>query len=66
MWAVVQKAQAEAPRTVLLLHAFPLSARMWDAQKAALEERGLRALAPNLPGFGGAAGAMTAHACGPR
>ncbi|MBB5233674.1 alpha/beta fold hydrolase [Deinococcus budaensis] len=50
---------APAPQTVLLLHAYPLSAAMWDAQKAALEEAGFAVLAPDLPGFGGQAGAIT-------
>jgi pimeloyl-ACP methyl ester carboxylesterase len=36
--------------TVLLLHAFPLDARMWAAQRAALEEAGYRVVAPDLPG----------------
>jgi pimeloyl-ACP methyl ester carboxylesterase len=35
---------------ILLLHAFPLDARMWDAQTAALEQAGYETLAPNLPG----------------
>ena len=35
---------------ILLLHAFPLDARMWDAQVAALEQAGYESLAPNLPG----------------
>ena len=35
---------------ILLLHAFPLDARMWDAQVAALEQAGYETLAPNLPG----------------
>lgn len=48
-----------APRTVLLLHAYPLSAAMWDDQRAALEAGGFRVLAPNLPGFGGEEGAIT-------
>ncbi|KEF33406.1 beta-ketoadipate enol-lactone hydrolase [Deinococcus sp. RL] len=48
-----------APRTVLLLHAYPLSAAMWDDQRAALEEAGFTVIAPNLPGFGGEAGAIT-------
>ncbi|EYB69668.1 alpha/beta hydrolase [Deinococcus phoenicis] len=52
----------DRPRTVLLLHAYPLSAAMWDDQKAALEAAGLTVLAPNLPGFGGAGGAMTSLA----
>jgi len=53
---------APAPRTVLLLHAYPLSAAMWDRQRAALEEVGFTVLAPNLPGFGGEDGAMTSLA----
>jgi pimeloyl-ACP methyl ester carboxylesterase len=35
---------------VLLLHAFPLDARMWDAQVPVLEQAGYEVLAPNLPG----------------
>jgi pimeloyl-ACP methyl ester carboxylesterase len=35
---------------VLLLHAFPLDARMWDAQLPVLEQAGYEVLAPNLPG----------------
>jgi pimeloyl-ACP methyl ester carboxylesterase len=35
---------------VLLLHGFPLDARMWDAQVSALEQAGYESLAPNLPG----------------
>lgn len=36
---------------VLLLHAFPLNAQMWDAQIEALGDR-FRFIAPNLAGFG--------------
>jgi 3-oxoadipate enol-lactonase len=36
--------------TVLLLHAFPLDARMWDGQRAALEAAGHAVVAPDLPG----------------
>jgi 3-oxoadipate enol-lactonase len=36
---------------ILLIHAFPLDARMWDAQRQALE--GVAVVAPHLPGFGG-------------
>ena len=43
------------PQTVLLLHAFPLNARMWDAQVSALAGR-YRVIAPDVPGFGGSAG----------
>ena len=46
------------PRTVLMLHAYPLSSAMWQEQKRALEAAGLRVLTPDLPGFGGRAGAM--------
>jgi pimeloyl-ACP methyl ester carboxylesterase len=35
---------------VLLLHAFPLDSRMWDAQRQALEEGGYEVVAPDLPG----------------
>lgn len=42
-------------RVVLLLHAFPLNARMWDAQVEALSDR-YRVIAPDFPGFGGSAG----------
>jgi 3-oxoadipate enol-lactonase len=35
---------------VLLLHAFPLDARMWDGQVPALEQAGYGVVAPNLPG----------------
>jgi 3-oxoadipate enol-lactonase len=38
-----------SPR-VLLLHAFPLDARMWTAQHQALEEAGYEVVAPDLPG----------------
>ena len=35
---------------VLLLHGFPLDARMWEAQRARLEQAGYEVIAPNLPG----------------
>jgi pimeloyl-ACP methyl ester carboxylesterase len=35
---------------LVLLHGFPLDARMWDEQVAALELAGYETLAPNLPG----------------
>jgi pimeloyl-ACP methyl ester carboxylesterase len=35
---------------VLLLHAFPLDARMWQGQIPSLEQAGYEVLAPNLPG----------------
>jgi pimeloyl-ACP methyl ester carboxylesterase len=40
--------------TLLLIHAFPLDASMWDAQTEALQ-RDADVLAPHLPGFGGTA-----------
>jgi len=36
---------------LLLIHAWPLDARMWDAQRAAVG--GVPVVAPHLPGFGG-------------
>jgi pimeloyl-ACP methyl ester carboxylesterase len=48
---------------VLLVHAFPLDARMWVPQVSALEASGVVVVAPHLPGFGGTpaapAGVMT-------
>jgi 3-oxoadipate enol-lactonase len=38
---------------LLLLHAWPLDARMWEPQRAATPAA-LTVVAPNLPGFGGA------------
>jgi 3-oxoadipate enol-lactonase len=38
-------------RTVVLLHAFPLQARMWESTLAAMPD-GWRAIAPDLRGFG--------------
>ena len=35
---------------LLLLHAFPLDARMWEGQIPILEQAGHEVLAPNLPG----------------
>jgi 3-oxoadipate enol-lactonase len=37
---------------VVFLHAWPLDARMWDRQRAAVRN-GVSVVAPNLPGFGG-------------
>src|SRR5918997_738573 len=39
-------------KTLVLLHAFPLGAGMWDGQMKALPE-GWRLIAPDLRGFGG-------------
>jgi 3-oxoadipate enol-lactonase len=41
--------------TLLLLHAFPLNARMWEGQLA-LAETGWRVIAPQLRGFDGGSG----------
>jgi 3-oxoadipate enol-lactonase len=40
---------------VVLIHAFPLSAELWDGQRAALPP-GWRLFTPDLTGFGGSAG----------
>lgn len=40
---------------LLLIHAFPLDARMWEAQMGSLGAR-LPIVAPHLPGFGGTEG----------
>jgi pimeloyl-ACP methyl ester carboxylesterase len=39
-----------ASPTLLLLHAFPLDARMWDGVRPAVERAGFDVLAPDLPG----------------
>jgi len=41
---------------VLLIHAFPLDATMWDEQVEWLRREGWRVAAPSLPGFGGSPG----------
>jgi 3-oxoadipate enol-lactonase len=41
---------------LLLIHAFPLDARMWEPQLAAFSDA-LPVVAPHLPGFGGSASA---------
>jgi 3-oxoadipate enol-lactonase len=38
---------------LLLLHAFPVDARMWERQRSTFSHR-LRVAAPDMPGFGGA------------
>jgi pimeloyl-ACP methyl ester carboxylesterase len=40
---------------LLLVHAFPLDARMWEPQLAAFDASGIPVVAPHLPGFGGTA-----------
>ena len=42
---------------MLLIHAFPIDAQMWEAQIAALGEAEVPVVAPHLPGFGGTASA---------
>lgn len=41
--------------TVVLLHAFPLDHRLWQAQAGQLTTHGYDVLTPDLPGFGGTA-----------
>jgi 3-oxoadipate enol-lactonase len=48
-------AAVRARGVLVLLHAFPLNARMWDAQLA-LADDGWRVIAPQYRGFDGAAG----------
>jgi pimeloyl-ACP methyl ester carboxylesterase len=48
-WRLVSIAGLARP-TVLLLHAFPLDARMWAPHQAALEAASYAVRAPNLPG----------------
>jgi 3-oxoadipate enol-lactonase len=53
---------------LLLVHAFPLDARMWEPQLAAFSDA-LPVVAPHLPGFGGTEGAgetMTMEAAAAR
>jgi pimeloyl-ACP methyl ester carboxylesterase len=53
---------------LLLLHAWPIDARMWDPQRAAIPAA-VNVAAPNLPGFGGsqpAGDVMTMTACAER
>src|SRR5262249_52053653 len=51
--------------TLLLLHAFPLNARMWDAQLTAFADRGWRVIAPHFRGFGGGVAGSGVAAPGP-
>jgi pimeloyl-ACP methyl ester carboxylesterase len=37
---------------IVLLHAFPLSNEMWEAQSEMLSNSGFRVILPNFPGFG--------------
>ena len=53
-------ANAEPGRTLVLLHAFPLAAEMWESQLRALPP-GWRVIAPDLRGFGESAPADPAH-----
>src|SRR5262245_52192824 len=56
----LQAGDPQADRTLVLLHAFPFGARMWELQFDALVGRRLssagapwRVLAPSMPGFDG-------------
>jgi 3-oxoadipate enol-lactonase len=44
---------SEAADGLLLIHAFPLDARMWERQVATARAAGWVVAAPSLPGFGG-------------
>jgi 3-oxoadipate enol-lactonase len=47
------EAESQRPRgTLVLIHAFPLNARMWDGQRS-LSDHGWRVIAPHLRGFDG-------------
>jgi 3-oxoadipate enol-lactonase len=46
----------ESADGVLLIHAFPMDASMWERQVHDLRADGWPVVAPSLPGFGGAAG----------
>jgi 3-oxoadipate enol-lactonase len=54
----------------LLVHAFPIDARMWEPQIAAFDASGIAVVAPHLPGFGGTAespsGTMTMRSAAER
>jgi pimeloyl-ACP methyl ester carboxylesterase len=39
-------------KPVVLIHAFPLSSKMWKSQAELLIENGFRVILPDLPGFG--------------
>ena len=49
------RAEVRSRGTLLLLHAFPLNARMWDGQLS-LADTGWRVIVPQLRGFDGGAG----------
>jgi len=49
---VFKRAGEEGDPAVLLVHGYPASSHMWRPALEALAERGLYALAPDLPGFG--------------
>ena len=46
-----RKSDPAAEPTLVLVHAFPMGATMWDAQRAAVS--GWRVVTPSLPGFDG-------------
>src|SRR5688572_14002747 len=39
-------------KPIVLIHAFPLSGRMWKSQAEILVQNGYRVILPDLPGFG--------------
>lgn len=54
----------DAADGVLLIHAFPLDARMWDGQVESLRTEEWRVAAPSLPGFGSTPEAGTVMSMG--
>jgi pimeloyl-ACP methyl ester carboxylesterase len=45
--------EGDGQQTVLFVHGFPFQASMWEPQIPVAVEAGRRAVAPDLPGFGG-------------
>lgn len=45
--------RGRAVGTLILIHGFPLSARMWEPQQQAISEQGWRVITPQLRGFDG-------------
>lgn len=52
-WTGIDTATPNARATFLFLHGFPFDHRIWREQYHRLPSQGIRAIAPDLPGFGG-------------